>query len=216
TVRQLADADMKDMGRGVFVRKITRAGQEMPMTWGTTIHRGDALTLVGSKTDVERVAKHFGYADRVTDRTDMLFMGLGITLGAIIGAITLRIGGVPIGLSTSGGALVAGLICGWLRSVNPTFGRIPGPALWVFNNVGLNTFIAVVGITAGPGFVAGLQANGIGLFVSGIVVTTVPFIIMIYAGKYLFKMHPAIVLGACAGGRTTTAALGAIEEAAQS
>jgi putative transport protein len=82
--------------------------------------------------------------------------------------------------------------------------------------VGLNTFIAVVGITAGPGFVAGLQANGLGLFVSGIVVTTIPFIVMIYVGKYLFKMHPGIVLGACAGARTTTAALGAIEEAAKS
>jgi putative transport protein len=107
-------------------------------------------------------------------------------------------------------------VCGWLRSVNATFGRIPGPALWVFNNVGLNTFIAVVGISAGPGFVAGLQANGLGLFLAGIVVTSVPFIIMIYVGKYVFKMHPAIVLGACAGARTTTAALGAIEEAAKS
>jgi putative transport protein len=214
TVRQLADSELKDMGRGVFVRKITRAGQEMPLTWGTTIQRGDALTLVGSKPDVERVAKTFGYADRATDRTDMLFMGLGITLGAIIGALTLRIGGVPIGLSTSGGALVAGLICGWLRSVNPTFGRIPGPALWVFNNVGLNTFIAVVGISAGPAFIAGLKANGLSLFLAGVVVTILPFIISIYFGKYVLGMRPPILLGACAGGRTTTAALGAVQDAA--
>jgi putative transport protein len=62
----------------------------------------------------------------------------------------------------------------------------------------------------------GLRENGLGLFLAGSFVTTVPFIVGILAGKYIFKMHPAIVLGACAGARTTTAALGAIQEAAGS
>lgn len=35
-------------------------------------------------------------------------------------------------------------------------------------------------------------------------------------GKYIFKFHPAINLGANAGARTTTAALGAITEASKS
>jgi putative transport protein len=202
--------------RSLFLRKLIRAGREMPFTPGTRIDRGDVVQIVGPKAAVDKAAARLGYADRATDKTDMLIMGLGIVIGALIGALSIHIGGVPLSLSTSGGALIAGLVCGWLRSVNATFGRIPGPALWVFNNVGLNTFIAVVGISAGPGFVAGLQANGLSLFLAGILVTTVPFVIMIYAGKYLFKMHPAIVLGACAGGRTTTAALGAIEETAKS
>ena len=217
TLRELAEsAQGQREFRAVYLRKLVRAGREMPFTPGTRVDRGDVLQLAGPKAAIERAAKVIGYADRITEKTDMLFMGLGIVAGALVGAITIRIGGVPLSLSTSGGALIAGLVCGWLRSVNATFGRIPGPALWVFNNVGLNTFIAVVGITAGPGFVAGLQENGLGLFVSGIIVTTVPFVVMLYVGKYLFKMHPGILLGACAGARTTTAALGAIEEAAKS
>ena len=216
TLRELAEAGQGRQFRGIYLRKLTRGGREMPFTPGTKVDRGDVLQLAGPKSAIERAAKQIGYADRITEKTDMLFMGLGIVIGALVGAITIHVGGVPLSLSTSGGALIAGLVCGWLRSVNATFGRIPGPALWVFNNVGLNTFIAVVGISAGPGFVAGLQANGLGLFLAGIVVTSVPFIIMIYVGKYVFKMHPAIVLGACAGARTTTAALGAIEEAAKS
>ena len=123
---------------------------------------------------------------------------------------------MPLSLSTSGGALFAGLVCGWLRSVNPTFGRIPGPALWVFNNIGLTAFIAVVGITCGPSFVAGLKTAGVSLFLWGVFVTTMPFIVGIFAGKYIFKMHPGIILGACAGARTTTAALGAIQDEAKS
>jgi len=216
TLRELVEGDRERDLRGVFLRKIMRGGQEMPFTPGTKIDRGDVLQLAGPKAAIERAAAKIGYADRVTEKTDMLFMGLGIVIGALVGALTIHIGGVPLSLSTSGGALIAGLVCGWLRSVNATFGRIPGPALWVFNNVGLNTFIAVVGIGAGPGFVAGLQANGVGLFFSGIAITTIPFVVMLFVGKYLFKMHPGILLGACAGARTTTAALGAIEEAAKS
>jgi putative transport protein len=216
TLRDLAEGAQAREFRAVYLRKLVRAGREMPFTPGTRVDRGDVLQLAGPRAAVEAAARRLGYADRITEKTDMLFMGLGIVAGALVGALSIRIGGVPLSLSTSGGALIAGLVCGWLRSVNATFGRIPGPALWVFNNVGLNTFIAVVGISAGPGFVAGLQENGLGLFVSGIIVTTVPFVVMLYVGKYLFKMHPGILLGACAGARTTTAALGAIEEAAKS
>jgi putative transport protein len=216
TIKEIAEMEMGRPGRGVFLRKMVRSGQEMPFKPGMVVERGDTLSVVGATKDVERAAKLIGYADRVTEKTDMMLMGFGIVLGALVGAITIRFGGIPISLSTSGGALIAGLVCGWLRSVNPTFGRIPGPALWVFNNIGLNTFIAVVGIGAGPSFIAGLKANGLGLFLAGIVVTLVPFIVGLFAGKWFFKMHPAILLGACAGARTTTAALGQIQEVAKS
>lgn len=84
------------------------------------------------------------------------------------------------------------------------------------NTLGLNVFIAVIGISAGPGFVAGLQQAGIALLLWGIVATSLPMIFSVYVGHYVFKFHPAILFGACAGARTTTAALGMIQEAAQS
>ncbi len=216
TLQQLGTGALSDALRGVFLRQILRTGVQMPVTLGFKLERGDTLTLVGPRSHVEKAAPLIGYADRDTDETDMVVMGIGIVIGALIGALTFQVGGVPLSLSTSGGALIAGLVCGWLRSVNRTFGRIPGPALWVFNNIGLNVFIAVVGISAGPGFVAGLKAQGLQLFVAGIVVTTVPLVVGLLMGKYLFRMKPPIILGCCAGARTTTAALGAIEAEAKS
>src|SRR6185295_621480 len=144
--------------RGVFLRKLLRGDQEIPVTFGTRINRGDVLQIVGSKRNVERVAELLGYVDRVTDKTNVVLMALGISLGALVGALSVKVGRIPLSLSTSGGALLGGLVCGWLRSVNRTFGRIPGPALWILNNVGLAAFISVVGISAGPGFVAGLKS----------------------------------------------------------
>ena len=143
-------------------------------------------------------------------------MAGGIALGGLIGAFTVDWRGIPIGLSTSGGVLLAGLVLGYLRAVRPTFGRIPTPALVLMNTLGLNVFIAIVGINAGPGFVAGLQQVGLSLFIWGAVSTSVPLMVAVLLGHYVFKFHPAILFGVCAGVRTTTAALGMIQDAAKS
>ncbi|MEI6194992.1 MAG: aspartate-alanine antiporter [Verrucomicrobiota bacterium] len=216
TLLEIRNYQVDQQARGVFLRKLLRGGHEMPFNPGTKVDRGDVVQLVGPVQAVDQAAKAIGYADRATEKTDVVFMGLGIVIGALIGAVTIHVGKVPLSLSTSGGALMAGLVCGWLRSVHPVFGRIPAPALWVFNNIGLTAFIAVVGISCGPSFVSGLKAAGVSLFLWGVFVTTLPFVVGIFVGKYIFKMHPGIILGACAGARTTTAALGAIQDEAKS
>ena len=201
---------------GVSVRTIKRAGISIPVFPQTIVDQGDTLELVGTKKEVELAAKELGYADRPTNATDMIFVGLGIFLGGIFGALAIHVGGVPISLSTSGGALITGLVFGWIRSKRPTFGYIPEPSLWVLNNVGLNMFIAVVGIAAGPSFIAGFEQVGWSLFIVGAIATTIPLIIGLLLGRYVFKFHPALILGCTAGARTTTAALGAVQDAVES
>jgi len=216
--KTLAELAQRPTARGVFLRKITRGATAttIPVLPNTTIHRGDILTLVGRTQDTSAAAKDLGVADRPTDVADVAFMGGAITLGALIGALVFKVGGVPLTLSTAGGALMAGLVFGWLRSVRPFFGRIPSSTVWFMNSVGLNVFIAVVGISAGPGFVKGLQTQGVSLFLWGMVATSLPLVLAMFTGKYVFRFDPAIVLGACAGARTTTAALGMVCEQARS
>ena len=188
----------------------------MPILSDTQLQRGDIVTLVGPTQDVAAATKMLGYPDRATEVADVAFLGAAIAIGALLGAVVYNIGSVPLTLSTSGGVLIAGLFFGWLRSVRPTFGRIPSSTVWFMNSVGLNVFIAVVGISSGPGFVAGLQQLGINLFLWGVVVTTLPLILAMYVAKYLFRFDDAILLGCCAGARTTTAALGMINDTAKS
>lgn len=198
---------------GVSVRRIKRVGIDIPVFAQTMVDSGDTLELVGLKKEVETAAKQLGYIDRPTNATDMVFVGIGILIGGVIGALAIHIGGVPISLSTSGGALIAGLVFGWLRSKHPTFGQIPESSLWVLNNVGLNMFIAVVGISAGPSFIQGLKEVGPMLFIIGILATSLPLLLGLILARYVFHFHPALALGCTAGARTTTAALGAIQEA---
>jgi len=216
--KTLAELATSPNSRGVYLRKITRGAvaTNIPILADTKLNRGDIVTLAGRTQDVDAATRFLGVQDRATDVADVAFIGAAIAIGALIGAIVYKIGSVPLTLSTSGGALISGLFFGWLRSVRPTFGRIPTPTVWFMNSVGLNVFIAIVGISSGPGFVAGLKALGFGLFLWGVVATTVPLIIAMYVGKYIFKFDDAILLGAVSGSRTTTASLGMVNDAAKS
>jgi len=214
--KTLRDFKTSKKRHGVVIRKIQRGKANIPLLNEVTFQRGDVVEVEGRKSDVDRLAKYMGYPERPTNISDLLYVGLGIFLGGMLGSLAFRVGNVPLSLSASGGVLIMGIVFGWLRSTRPTFGAIPEPAIWLMNNLGLNIFIAVVGINAGPDFVAGLKAAGVSLFIAGIFVSLVPMFIGIILGKFVFKFHPAITLGACAGARTTTAALGALEDALQS
>jgi putative transport protein len=216
--KTLAELAQIPEARGVFLRKITRGATatDIPILANTKINRGDLLTLVGRTQDISAVIKVLGVADRPTDVTDMAFVGAAIVVGGLIGAILVKVAGVPLTLSTAGGALIAGIIGGWLRSVRPSFGRIPTPTVWFMNSVGLNIFIAIVGISAGPGFVNGLKTQGIGLFLWGALATTLPLVLGMYIAKYLFHFHDALTLGIVSGARTTTASLGLVCDQAKS
>ena len=216
--KTLAELAQLPAARGVFLRKITRGAvaTSIPILPNTKVYRGDILDVVGRTEDTAAVTKLLGVPDRPSDVADVAFIGASITIGALIGALVWKVAGVPLTLSTAGGALIAGLVAGWLRSVHPKFGRIPTSTVWFMNSVGLNIFIAVVGISAGPGFVNGLKTQGIGLFLWGALATTVPLVLGMLIAKYIFRFHDALILGIVSGARTTTASLGLVCDRAKS
>jgi putative transport protein len=216
--KTLSELARRPAARGVFLRKITRGAvaTSIPILPTTKIFRGDILTLVGRTQETNAAVKDLGVPDRASDIADVAFIGAGITVGALIGSLVWKVAGVPLTLSTAGGALISGIICGWIRSVHPKFGRIPTSTVWFMNSVGLNIFIAIVGISAGPGFVNGLRTQGIGLFLWGAVATTLPLVFGMFIAKYIFRFHDALTLGIISGARTTTASLGLVCDRAQS
>ncbi len=207
------DLRSKSYMRGVVIEELQHGdGSTVEVQPSTIIRKGDTLILVGQRENIRNASEHIGFVDEPTNKTDLMFVGLAIFIGAFLGAIPIIIEGIPVSFGISGGSLIGGLVFGWLRSRRPTIGHIPSPVLWLMNNLGLNVFIAVVGIDAAPSFVAGIQAVGWTLPLIGALGTSVPVLIGIFMGRYLFKFNPAITLGCCAGTRTCTAALGAVQE----
>ena len=197
---------------GVDIKKIVRNDVALNPLGGTTVRPGDVVELVGMKKYLDRASKEIGYADPRTLSTDFVFIGLGILLGGFLGALAVKIGAVSVSLGASGGALIMGLVMGWLRAKRPVVGAIPKASLWVFNNLGLNMYIAVIGIASGPSFISAFTEVGPKIFVAGLIVTLLPLFLSILIGHKLFKFHPAVTLGCCAGARKTTGGLGAVQE----
>ncbi|MGY6630573.1 MAG: aspartate-alanine antiporter [Wenzhouxiangella sp.] len=216
--KTLLELAQDESTRGVYVTRIRRGsmGVDIPVFAQTELHRGDIVSISGTRKHTEQACQRFGYADRPTSVTDMVLVGAGIVLGGLIGAIVVPVSGVPITLSTSGGALIAGLLLGWIRSFTPKVGTVPSATLWFMNSVGLNIFIAVVGITAGPTFVAGLQTVGFEIFFWGLFATSVPMLLAPLIGKYIFRFDPVLNLGSCGGARTSTASVAMLAEVARS
>jgi putative transport protein len=215
TLSQLAVSHEFDF-RGTGLRMLTRANQEIPLGPATVLHRGDVLELIGPQRAVERVVREIGYALPQSTATKLSTVGFGILAGALIGLPYVMVGSVKLGLSVSVGALVAGLVFGWVRSVRPVFGSIPPPALQFMIDFGLAAFVAGAGLQAGPEFVHAVGTLGVPVLLAGIVVSLAPLIATLFVGRYLLRMNPLILLGAMAGARSFTAALAAVQEKAGS
>ncbi|RCH66642.1 aspartate-alanine antiporter [Streptomyces sp. SDr-06] len=214
--RTIAELRAEPFMVGVYIDKLYRSGAAFPYRLSTPIERGDTLILTGPERLVGPAGRAIGKPVRTSFATDMVWVGLGIFLGACLGIPALKAGGVPISLSTSGGALIMGLVFGWIRGKYPTYGNVPPGAQWFMDTLGLCLFVAVVGINAGPSFTSGLSTAGWSFLLWGMVVTLVPLLVGFLVGHYIQKIRFPILMGVLAGGETTTAAFGAINEAAKS
>jgi len=203
-------------GHGCFLRRITRQGHELPLTRNTIVHKCDVLQVAGSKNDVEKLVQYLGYPERPTVATDLIMVGIGCVLGTVLGLLSVKVMSIPLTLGIGGGVLVSGLLFGWLRAAHPTFGQIPGGAQWVFTDLGLNLFIACVGLSAGPKALHALQTTGGAIFFAGAILSLIPHITGIIFGKFVLRLNPVLLLGALTGAGTVTPALNALKEEADS
>src|SRR4051794_23106633 len=126
----LVDASKEDWTRGVYLRSVSRGGQEIPVASGVVLQRGDLLRIVGPEALVQKAAAKIGTIVAPDASIDFVVLGLAIFLGGVIGVLmTISVGSITLSLSTSVGTLLAGLVVGHLRTRYPLFGRIPSGAV---------------------------------------------------------------------------------------
>jgi putative transport protein len=211
--KNLGDASKEDWTRGLYLRSVSRGGQEIPVAAGVVLQRGDLLRIVGPEPVVQRAVAMIGAPIAPGTNIDFVVLGLAIFLGGVIGVlVTFSVGSVKISLSTSVGTLLAGLLVGYLRTHHPLFGRIPDGAVAFMTSLGLAAFVGLTGIHAGPIFLEALREAGIGLLFGGMLVTLLPQVIGLFFGHFALRMNPILLLGALTGGQTVTAAMAAVQE----
>jgi putative transport protein len=116
------------------------------------------------------------------------------------------------------GLLLVGIALSVLRTRQPGFGGpFPEPARQLLEDLGLNVFIAVLGLNAGAGVAHALSGGALTPILIGcLVVGFVPAIVAWFIGAFVFKMNDALLLGAVAGGRCNSAGMHAAQESARS
>ena len=216
TIRELSSQIDPEARRGAFLTSLTRLNQPIPIAPETRLSVGDVARIVGAHSDVERASRLIGPPVPPADKTDFLYLGLGLFSGFALGMVGVHFGGALLGLGTGGGCLIAGLLFGWLRARRPTFGQLPSAAALYLKDFGLAVFVACIGLATGPEALKQIARYGIALPIAGIAVSLVPSLFALYYGKYVLKMHPVILCGALCGRQASTPALNAVSLAAGS
>lgn len=201
---------------GCFVSHVSRSGQTLEARPSLALQKGDVLSATGPADELDRLGELLGHAEREVIETDLVTFSLGISGGIFIGAITITIAGVTIGLGTPGGLLAAGIAIGFLRSIHPTFGRVPEAVSWIFMELGLLIFMAGVGVTAGRQIIATIQTAGLSIFMCGVIIAVTPIFVGFIFGSKVLKLNPVLLMGAITGSLTSGAALSIVKNAARS
>jgi putative transport protein len=213
-VRKNVDHDMR---HGVYIEKIERAGQPVPVLPQTKLEHGDVITVYGTATDTKRAVQEAGYELAWSNKTDFIYMGVGLVLGLLVGLIVVNVAGIPLTLGSGGGCLLAGLLFGWMRGKHPMYGVMPPAASQLLKDFGLAAFVAVVGLNSGLQAVVTIKQSGITIFLLGVVVTMVPLLLTMLFGRYVLKYNNAAILaGALSGSRSANPAFGGVLDKAES
>lgn len=201
---------------GVLLTGLSRMRMDVPLTSGVQLRKGDILSVVGPRDNVDLLGSEIGHVERPIAETDMVTFAFGIVAGVIIGLLAIQIGQVSIGLGSAGGLLASGLVIGYLRSVYPVFGRMPDGARWFLMEFGLLLFMAGVGLRAGGEIIETLTTAGPVLILAGVSVTLIPVLVGYAFGRKVLRIHPVLLLGGITGSMTSGASLSVVTSAAKS
>nr|WP_307722278.1 transporter [Vibrio inusitatus] len=208
-----------EIGFGVYLKSLFRAGIAIPHLPKTVIEKGDVLRLAGPAWCVDHAAEALKSVPVVESAyTEVSFMSFALFIGFVIGHASVEIAGIPFALGTSAGCMLMGILISWIRTRNPNFGGPTSEGARAFlNDIGLSLFVAVLAAGVGPKIMSSFQGTTVlWITVLGLLGALVPpFLAWIY-GYYFRKMNPIILAGACAGGRNSTPALNGIQELSQS
>ncbi|WP_313622445.1 aspartate-alanine antiporter [Achromobacter sp.] len=210
TVGELAMRPSAQRARGVFLQSISRSGHLLPITPATVVQYGDLVTLVGAEPELSTAGAALGNELRRSGVTDLVFLAFGILAGLLLGSLGARVWGIPVSLGSGGGALVSGLVCGWINAKRPAIGHMPGHAVQLLKDLGLAVFVACVGLSAGPDAVSLIREHGAVLPLIGLLVSLGPACLSLWVGHKLLKIEGPLLVGAIAGQHVSTPAISAI------
>jgi putative transport protein len=167
---------------------------------GLVLEFGDRVAVIASRTDFPVLRKYFGDSIKSTTEVSYISVGLGMSLGVLLGLVQFPIPGIgTFSMGLAGGPLVVALILGRLGRTGPLSWYVPLPASLTLRTFGLTLFLAAVGLGSGAPFVQTLGETGFTLLVIGLAVVLAAMLVGFLVGHFVLRMATDDLLGVAAG-----------------
>lgn len=207
--RRLAELQLPQK-HGAIVTRVRRGDVDLLAQGDTVLELGDRVRVVAPPSQMPALSHLFGDSYKALSEIDLLSLGVGISLGLLLGKIPLPLpGGATFTLGNAGGPLIAGLVLGALRRTGRIVWTMPYSANLTVRQLGLIMLLASIGLRSGYTFVTTLKAgDGLTLFIAGAIITCVTAFLTVFLGYKLLKIPYGLLTGMLAGLHTQPAVLG--------
>ena len=139
---------------GINITRINRAGIEILASSQMRLQLGDRLTVVGEADSIAKVGEILGNEEKVLQAPNLVAIFIGLTLGAILGAIPIAIPGMgtPLKLGIAGGPIVVGILMGAFGPRIHLSTYTTRSANLMLRQFGIVVYLACLGFSAGGNF----------------------------------------------------------------
>jgi putative transport protein len=214
--RRLRDLQLPEHYDAIVTR-VRRGDVDVTATGDTVLELGDRVRVVAGRLHMKAVTDRLGDSYKHLSEIDLLSFGLGMSLGLLVGSISIPVpGGLSFQLGSAAGPLIVGLVLGALRRTGPIVWNIPYSANLTLRQIGLILFLATVGLGSGYTFRTMFAANsGVTLLLVGAFISTAIPALTLVIGYRLLHIPFGKLVGMVAAQHTQPAVLGyALEESA--
>jgi putative transport protein len=161
---------------------------------------GDRVGVIAARETLPALRRHFGDSIKATTEFSYTSVGLGMSLGVLLGLLEIPIPGIgSFSLGLAGGPLVVALILGRFGRIGPMSWHIPLSANVTLRNFGLTLFLAAVGLGSGAPFVRTVSQTGFTMLGIGAAVLLAMIVVIMLLGHFVFKLTTDELFGVVAG-----------------
>jgi putative transport protein len=200
---------------GVTITRVLRSGVEFVARPNMLLQMGDSIQVVGSEGDIDRLAKLVGNKPESLENPNLVPIFAGIALGVLFGSLPIKFPGIPqpIKLGLAGGPLIVAILLGHFGPKLRITTYTTLSANKMIREIGINLFMAAVGLGAGENFVAAIVGGGYWWILYGVLITLIPIIITGFIGRVFLKFNFYQLCGFLAGTHSNPTALSFAQEA---
>ncbi|WP_279106746.1 aspartate:alanine exchanger family transporter [Mobiluncus curtisii] len=207
--KTIAELNMGDRF-GATVSRVRRGDVDMVAYPDLTLQLGDRLRVVAPKSNIATITKYLGDSTRGLTSLNPVALGIGMTLGFLIGEIPIpNPGGGYFSVGYAAGTIIMGLIMGRIGRIGPFVTTLPYTTGQVLGEIGLLLFLAQAGTNAGGSIqTAFTGGDWWKILLLGFIITNIFGLALFILMRVVAKMGGTKLSGFMGGAQTQPAVLG--------